>query len=98
MYPPTARWASPEPTPLDPRPVHLRRGRRPGPHTVLVAEPSPWAGPACAAKTAELRGAAIADYAVRLAGRPDLLAAARTELAGNCVRLVNDQSLGSGNG
>lgn len=82
MYPPPARWAASEPTPLDPRPVQLRRGRQPGPHTIAVAEPSNWASLACSATADDQRSAAIADYAVRIAGRPDLLAAARAELAG----------------
>jgi hypothetical protein len=81
MYPPTARFTAPQPTPLDPRPVQLRR-RRGGQHSILVAAPSRWASGACAAVTDEQRGAAIAEYAVRLAGRPDLLARARAELAG----------------
>jgi hypothetical protein len=67
-----ARWGVPEPTPLDPRPVQLRRGRRCPDHTILVAEPSHWASGACTASSTQHRGAAIAEYAVHLAGRPDL--------------------------
>ena len=80
-----ARWAPAQPTPLDPRPVRVDRRRRGAPHTICVAEPSQWAGGACAAGTAQLRAAALADYAVRLAGRPDLLAWVRAEMRGKDV-------------
>jgi hypothetical protein len=82
MCPTTARWAAPQPTPLDPQPAQLRRGHRSRPHTITVADPSAWASSACTATTEDQRGAAIADYAVRIAGRPDLLAQARAGLAG----------------
>ena len=88
-----ARWAPPQPTPLDPRPVRVDRRRRGAPHTVCVAVPSEWAGGACAAPTAQLRAAALADYAVRLAGRPDLLARIRSEMRGRDVGCHCDDGL-----
>jgi hypothetical protein len=54
-------------------------------HTAWVGPASHWAGAACEARHPTRRAAALADYAVRLASRPDLIARARTELAGHDV-------------
>jgi hypothetical protein len=77
-----ARWAVQERTPLDPQPVQLGQGDRDRANAASVAEPSTWAGNICAVTDTDLRAAALAEYAVRLASRPDLLARARLELAG----------------
>jgi hypothetical protein len=83
MYPAPARWAVSEPTPLDPRSLQLGDGGGGRADPVSVAESSGWASGACAAPNAQRRSAILADYAVRVAGRPDLLARARAELAGH---------------
>ena len=80
---PAPRWAACEPTALDPRAVQVLEGTRGDEFTIPVNGPSVWAGPACGETTLTRRAAALADYAVRLAGRPDLIARARTELAGH---------------
>src|ERR1700739_2529538 len=77
-----ARWAASEPTPLDPRAVQLASGADADAHTAWVGPASHWAGAACHATNPMQRAAAVADYAVQLAGRPDLIMAARAELAG----------------
>jgi hypothetical protein len=81
MYP-RAQWITPEPTALDPRPIQLRRGQRRDGRTLSVAEPSEWGGAACSTRDPVERGALIAEHAVQLAGRPDLLARLRDELVG----------------
>jgi hypothetical protein len=48
-----------------------------------VGPASRWAGATCHATHPTQRAAALADYAVHLAGRPDQIARARTELAGH---------------
>ncbi|WP_158220768.1 DUF4326 domain-containing protein [Mycobacterium lehmannii] len=65
--------------------MQLRRQHPTRPHTVDVAEPNTWASPACAAANLEHRAGAIAEYAVRLASRPDLLALACAQCAGKDV-------------
>jgi hypothetical protein len=52
-------------------------------HTAWVGPASRWAGAACHATHPAQRAAALADYAVQLACRPDRIARARTELAGH---------------
>jgi Domain of unknown function (DUF4326) len=79
---PTARWAAPQPTRLDPQVVRLASATAADTHTAWVAPPSHWAGAACHVTHHTQRAAALADYAVRLAGRPDLITRARGELAG----------------
>jgi hypothetical protein len=79
-----ARWATPEPTALDPRAVQYDAASTAAPdtHTVQVGGPSRWASSACQAPRPEMRAAALAEYAVHLAGRSDLLDLARVELSG----------------
>ena len=78
-----ARWAASEPTPLDPRAVQLPSASRADAHTAWVGPASHWAAATCHAIRPTQRAAALADYAVQLAGRPDRIARARTELAGH---------------
>jgi hypothetical protein len=73
---PSARWSVPQFTALDPVPAQLIPGAKLPPRTISVGDPSPWGSAACAAPTWDLRAAAVAQYAVRMAGRPDFLAAA----------------------
>lgn len=74
-----ARFEPAQPTPLDPRAVRQHPGGPLPPHTAAVGPGSKWArDPARCRRPA----AAVVDYAVWLAGRADLLAAARAELAG----------------
>ena len=80
---PAPRWAAPEPTALDPRAVHVPDGATGDERIISVTHPSRWAGPACDEASPTRRAAALADYAVHLAGRPDLIERARTELAGH---------------
>jgi hypothetical protein len=80
---PAARWAASEPTPLDPRAVQLASASGADAHTAWVGPASHWASRACHATHPTRRAAALADYAVQLAGRPDRIARARTELAGH---------------
>ncbi len=79
---PAPRWAAAEPTALDPRAVQALDGATGDGRTISVAHPSRWAGPACEAASQAQRAGALADYAVRLASRPDLIEGAGTELAG----------------
>jgi hypothetical protein len=77
-----ARWSVTELTDLDPHPVaQLPRVALPA-HTRSVGEPSPWHCPGHHTRDPIARAAAVTEYAVWLAGRLDLLQAARTELAG----------------
>lgn len=76
-----ARWEPPRPSSLDPEPIAQRRGVTLPPHTVSVAPPSRWANPRPGAATWFGQASAVVDYAVWLAGRLDLLTAARSELA-----------------
>jgi hypothetical protein len=80
---PAPRWAAPEPTALDPRAVHVPDGATGDERIISVTHPSRWAGPACDEASPTRRAGALADYAVHLAGRPDLIERARTELAGH---------------
>ena len=77
-----ARWVPPEPTPLDPRAVRLGTTDTLARQPISVANPSRWASAACQPSTPQQRAGALAEYAVHLAGRPDLIELARTELAG----------------
>jgi hypothetical protein len=77
-----ARWSVTELTDLDPHPVaQLPRVAMPA-HTRSVGEQTPWDCPGHRTRDPIARAAAVAEYAVWLAGRLDLLHAARTELAG----------------
>src|ERR1700738_4531792 len=82
---PVPRWAAPEPTALDPRAVRVLDGATGGERTISVTHPSGWAGPACDEASPTRRAAALADYAVHLAGRQDLIERARIELAGHAL-------------
>ena len=73
-----ARFEPAQPTPLDPGPVRQRAGVPPPPHAVWVGSGSKWAGRPVNGRWA----AAVVEYSVWIAGRADLLAAARAELAG----------------
>ncbi|MGH3556014.1 MAG: DUF4326 domain-containing protein [Mycobacterium sp.] len=75
-----ARWDPIQITDLDPHPVQQHRGALPA-HTRSVARPTRWANPIRAAASRDARAAAVAEYAVWLAGRADLLAVA-AELTG----------------
>jgi hypothetical protein len=80
-----ARWAPAEVTDLDPQPIHLRRGARLPERSVWVGRESRWANPFgwCGAELdRESRTVAVAQYGVWVAGRAELLAAARSALAG----------------
>ena len=93
-----ARWAPTHVTDLDPKAVQQIQGQPPPRGSVSVGPGSRWANPFGTGGDRGARAIAVAQYAVWLAGRAELLAAARTELGGRCVRLVIDQSLGPGNG
>jgi hypothetical protein len=80
---PAPRFVATEPTDLDPRAVQVLDGPGCDERTIVVTRPGDWAGPACGEAAPTRRAAALADYAVHLAGRPDLIALARTELAGH---------------
>src|SRR5579859_8105384 len=74
--PSAARWAVAV-TDLDPQPMQRMSGAQVPERVMWVGPDSRWANPfGCAS------AAAVAQYAVWLAGRADLLAAARAELAG----------------
>ena len=76
------RWSMVEPTDLDPRPVqHLARSALPA-HARSVADHPQWGCPGHHTPDHIARAAAVTEYAIRLAGRADLLRAARDELAG----------------
>ncbi|MGV7254600.1 DUF4326 domain-containing protein [Mycobacterium kansasii] len=77
-----ARWEPPQITDLDPQPMLQRRGEALPPHTRSVAHPTRWDNPRLCASDRRSRAAAVAEYAVWIAGHADLLAAARNELAG----------------
>jgi len=77
-----ARWEPPQPAWLDPQPVRQHPGVALPAHTRSVASPGPWTSRWAFAPTWQGRAGAVIDYAVWLAGRVDLLTAARTELAG----------------
>lgn len=70
-----------EVTELDARPVHQLDGRRPPTGAVSVCADTGWANPFSTGGDRDARAVALAQYAVWLAGRADLLAAARAELA-----------------
>ncbi|WP_192887043.1 DUF4326 domain-containing protein [Mycobacterium sp. MFM001] len=72
-------------TALDPQPLHQRRGHPLPVGAVSVGAPSPWANPRQPAEpaTSWARAAVTCDYAAWIAARPDLLAAARSQLAGH---------------
>jgi hypothetical protein len=76
-----ARWDPIQVTDLDPHPVQQQRGRALPAHTRSVARPTRWANPIRAGAGRYARAAAVAEYAVWLAGRAELLAAA-AELTG----------------
>lgn len=76
-----ARWDPVQITDLDPHPVQQQRGRALPAHTRSVARPTRWGNPIRAAASRDARAAAVAEYAVWLAGRAELLAAA-AELTG----------------
>jgi hypothetical protein len=77
-----ARWSVTELTDLDPHPVaQLPRVAMPA-HTRTVGAKTPWDCPGHHTRDPNARAAAVTEYAVWLAGRLDLLHAARTELAG----------------
>lgn len=71
-------------TALDPQPLHQRRGHPLPAGAVSVGAPSPWANPRQPAEPATpwARAAVTCDYAAWIAARPELLAAARSQLAG----------------
>jgi hypothetical protein len=74
--PSAARWAAAV-TDLDPQPMHRVSGAQLPVGVVWVGPDSGWANPfGCGSQ------AAVVTYAVWIAGRADLLAAARSELAG----------------
>jgi hypothetical protein len=93
MMPRPARWAGVEVTDLDPRPV-VESGRTPNPRTVSVGPMSPFANPFDSDSADPLqRLGALTEYAVWVAGRGDLLAAAAQDLAGrdlSCTHALND--------
>lgn len=75
-----ARFEPAQPTDLDPQPVQQHPGA-PLPYgTRSVAWPTKWAYPQPHWCTWLSRAAAVVDFAVWIAGRPDLLTAARREL------------------
>jgi Domain of unknown function (DUF4326) len=77
-----ARWSVTQPTDLDPAPVE-QLPRRPLPvNAKSVADQGRWDCPGHHTPDPIARAAAVIEYAVRLAGRTDLLWAARTQLAG----------------
>jgi len=83
-FSPAARWVAPQLTPLDPQPVqHIPGDGGNEATSISVAAPSRWDSGACHCTSPQRRAAVLAEYAVRLAGRPDLLDAARHELAGH---------------
>jgi Domain of unknown function (DUF4326) len=77
-----ARFEPPQPTELDPRPVRLVHGAPLPPHTQSVAPPTKWVRRQANPASWLSQAAAVVDYAVWIAGRADLLAAARAELVG----------------
>lgn len=60
----------------------LRRGKPLPPNTKAVARPSKWGNPYRCASTPAARAEAVEAYRTWLAERPELVAQARTELAG----------------
>jgi Domain of unknown function (DUF4326) len=89
-----ARWSVIQPTDLDPAAVE-QLPRRPLPaHAKSVADQGRWDCPGHHTADPIARAAAVVEYAVRLAGRADLVRAARTELAG--ADLACTCAIGSG--
>ena len=79
-FPRAGRWS--ELTDLDPRPIEQLARRALPAHARSVADHSQWDCPGHHTPDLIARAAAVTEYAVRLAGRADLLGAARDELAG----------------
>lgn len=77
-----ARWSTTVLTDLDPEPIEQLPGRVLPGHTTSVADDARWDCPGHHTDDPITRAAAVAEYAVRVAGRADLLHAAGTELAG----------------
>jgi hypothetical protein len=77
-----ARWAPTEVTDLDPRALQQRAGSGAEGPAVWVGPGSVWANPFDVAAEPHSLAVAVARYAVWLAGRADLLAAARAQLGG----------------
>ncbi|EIE99795.1 DUF4326 domain-containing protein [Saccharomonospora glauca] len=69
-------------SPHRPRRIQRRRGRALPVGAVYVGRPTRFGNPFRCAATPAARAAAVARYRAWITGRPDLLAAARTELAG----------------
>jgi hypothetical protein len=69
---------------MTPRRIQRRRtaGWRMPAGAVYVGRPGRWGNPFPAGPTPDGRAAAVAAYRAWIAGRPDLIAAARRELAG----------------
>lgn len=78
-----ARWAPVVYTNLDPQPLQQIPGQALPARAVSVAAGTAWANPFPHGSDLPSRAAAVAQYGVWLAGRPDLLAAARADLAGH---------------
>lgn len=78
----SARWSIGDPTDLDPQPIEQRARRALPAHARSVADHSQWDCPGHHTPDLIARAAAVTEYAVRLAGRADLLRAARDELVG----------------
>jgi hypothetical protein len=78
-----ARWAPVLHTNLDPQPLQQIPGQALPARAVSVAADTVWANPFPHGSDFSSRAAAVVQYGVWLAGRPDLVAAARTDLAGH---------------
>jgi hypothetical protein len=75
-----ARFEPAQPTDLDPQPLQQHPGVPLPPGSRSVAWPTKWAHPHPHPRTWHAHAAAVVDYAVWIAGRSDLLSAARREL------------------